>query len=327
MKKENIILAVVIAALSMYLATFKKDQSNYDLPPVEEIKSGEITDIEVIKNKQTILIKKQGDGWVLTDKSYPAENLKIDDMLKSIEEVQLTALVSENKDFSRYELDDETSIRVLAKRNDSVLRSFEVGKTAPTYNHTFVKLSEDTKVYEAKGDFRPHFEKTVEQLRDKTVLPLKSEDVEEIQLVKNQATKSMHLKQAASSKSDETQNEGETTSSPAPEKTWEDQNGETVEKDTVEDLLNTIKALKCSEYADTDSKAAFQKKQVLCEIRIKGEGDLVIYEMEDDKYPAISSGNNYPFYLSKFDGSNLMESTGKILGIKKEEDKVAEPQK
>jgi L-fucose mutarotase/ribose pyranase (RbsD/FucU family) len=327
MKKENLILAVVIAALLIYLGTSKKDKNNYSLPPVEEIKSGQITDIEVTRGKETTQIKKQGDVWVLTDKAYPAEKVKIDNMLKAIEKIQLTALVSENKDFSRYELDDETGIRVVAKGNGSVLRSVDVGKTAPTYNHTFVKLAEDPKVYEAKGDFKPHFEKTVDQLRDKVVLPLKIETVDKMQLTKNQVTKSVHLKQVEPSKKGEKQKEGETTVSTTPEKKWEEQSGEAVDKDTMGNLLDTIKALKCTEYASNDSKNIFQKKPVLCQIRIQGEGDLIIYEIEDEKYPAISTGNNYPFYLSKFDGNNLLKSVDKILGIKKGEDKVAEPKK
>lgn len=327
MKKENLILAVVIAALSIYLATSKKDKSNYSLPPVEEIKSGQITDIEVTKGKQTTLIKKQGDSWVLTEKAYPAEKEKIENMIKSIEKIQLTALVSEKKDLSRYELDDESGIRVLAKSNGSMLRSLDVGKTASTYNHTFVRLGEDTKVYQAKGDFKQHFEKSVDQLRDKVVLPLEIESVDKIQLTKDQVTKSLHLIQVKPSKNDEKQKKGEIAVSTTPEKKWEEQNGKAVDKEAIGDLLDAIKSLECAEYAGNDNKDFFQEKPVLCQIRIQGKEDLIIYEIEDEKYPAISTGNNYPFYLSKFDGNNLLESADKILGIEKEEDNGVEPKK
>lgn len=327
MKKENLILAVVIAALSIYLATSKKDKNNYSLPLVEEIKSGQITDIEVTKGKKTTLIKKQGDSWVLTDKAYPAEKMKIGNMIKSIEKIQLTALVSEKKDLSRYELDDETGIRVLAKNNGSVLRSLDVGKTASTYNHTFVKLAGDTKVYQAKGDFKQHFEKTVDQLREKVVLPLEIEGVDKIQLTKDQVTKSLHLKQIKPSDHDEKQKKGEIAVSTTPEKKWEEQSGQAIDKEAIEDILNTIKVLECAEYASNDSKDIFMNKKVLCQIRIQGKEDLIIYEIEDEKYPAISTGNSYPFYLSKFDGNNLLESADKILGIEKEEDNVVEPKK
>ena len=49
-------------------------------------------------------------------------------------------------------------------------RSFDMGKTAPTYQHTFIKLPDNPNVYHARGNFRNSFDLTIDDMRDKTAL-------------------------------------------------------------------------------------------------------------------------------------------------------------
>lgn len=324
MKKETLMLAVVIAALSIYLATLQKDKTNYELPEVDEIKTEQITTIDITKGKQTISVKRNGDDWILTDKGYPAEKAKIENILDSVKKITLTALVSEKEDLIRYGLDPDEAIKVIGKNKSKTLRSMSLGKTASTYNHTFVRLKGDPNVYQAKGDIRTHFEKTVLQLRDKKVLSLKTEAVEKIQLIKNGIKKSFVSKPTTPLQKGKKNEKPEISVSKAPEKKWENETGKETDRKSIENLIDTIKTLECAEYAEGDDKEFFRDKQVLCKISIQEKDELIIYEAEGETYPAISSGNNYPFYLSKFDGDNLLESVDKILGIEKKEEATGE---
>jgi lipopolysaccharide export system protein LptC len=46
-KKEYIILAVLIVALSLYLIFHKRDRAQYELPVLQEVPVAEITKIEI----------------------------------------------------------------------------------------------------------------------------------------------------------------------------------------------------------------------------------------------------------------------------------------
>ncbi|MCF6248808.1 MAG: DUF4340 domain-containing protein [Desulfobacula sp.] len=323
MKKENIILAVVIAALSLYLATMNKDKTNYTLPELDEVKTSEITDIILSKNNQTIAIKKKGEVWVLTDKEYPANQSKIDNMLEVIKKIELTALVSEKKDLARYELDTINKISVQAKKADQLLRKVNVGKTASTYNHTFVTLEQDDKVYQAKGDFKSYFDKTITQLRDKSVLSLNPEKIKTILVSKNDITRTFEQELEPALNKEENKENKAISVSKEKKKTWKFKNDQVADTTAMEDLINTLKNLECDQYTKIEQKDTFRNKQVISKITFKGTNELVIFEKKDDKYPAISSDNDYPFLLSAYNGGNILDLIDKILGIKKKENKDA----
>ncbi|MEN8247161.1 MAG: hypothetical protein ABFS43_19915, partial [Thermodesulfobacteriota bacterium] len=59
-KKEYIILAVVIAALVGYLVSRKQDRNLYELPQVESVQTKEITRVERSMAGETITFRKEG---------------------------------------------------------------------------------------------------------------------------------------------------------------------------------------------------------------------------------------------------------------------------
>lgn len=319
MKKENIILALVIAALSFYLTAGKKDNSNYTLPMLDEVKESEITDISFSKNDTTISIKKKGEAWVLSDKEYLADKSKIDNMIAAIKKIELTALVSENKDLARYELDSANKINVQAKKEEKLLRNLTVGKTATTYNHTFVSLEGDDKVYQAKGDFKLHFDKTIDQLRDKTVLSIKPEEINTILISKNDITQTFTQELEPAPSKDEKKIKKAITVSKEKKKIWKSANNQDSGAEVMDDFINTLKMLECEEYTKIEEKDSFWNKKMITKVTIQGTNELVIFEKENDKYPAISSDNAYPFLLSGYNGQNVLELVDKILKIKNKE--------
>lgn len=323
MKKENIILALIIAALSFYLATTKKDNNNYTLPVLDEVKVSEITDISLSKNDTIISIKKKGDGWVLSDKEYLADKSKIDNILDAIRKIELTALVSENKDLARYELDPANKISVQAKKEEKLLRKLDVGKTATTYNHTFVRLEGDDKVYQAKGDFKPYFDKTIAQLRSKAVLSLNPEEIKTILISKNEITQTFIQEPESALSEDENKKEKAITVSKVKKKIWKSEKNQVLDTEVMDDLINTLKTLECEEYTKIEEKDPFWNKRMIAKVTIQGTNELVIFEKEDEKYPAISSDNAYPLLLNDNNGKNILDLVDKILGIENKESKNA----
>ncbi|MBW2563516.1 MAG: DUF4340 domain-containing protein, partial [Deltaproteobacteria bacterium] len=183
-KKEYIILAVIIAALLLYLSQRKTDRTLYKLPDVPEISNSNITKIEINKNSTPIILSKEGDLWTIGPKKYPADTLKVKNMLDVMGKLTLTALVSESKSYNRYNLDDDNKITVKAFDKDKLKLEFDIGKAASSFRHTFVKIAGDERVFHARGSFREKFDKTVDDLRDKTVLAFKINEIRELHISK-----------------------------------------------------------------------------------------------------------------------------------------------
>ncbi len=147
MKKEYLILILIIVGLSAYLVTHKEGGSNYELPIFSSVNVAEVTALELSSKDGVLKLIKDDDSWVVGEMRYPVDKKKIDPMLKAVGDFELTALVSEQQNLARYELGPEHKIEVVAKQGDEIVRTFVVGKGAPTYNHTFVTVSGEEGVF------------------------------------------------------------------------------------------------------------------------------------------------------------------------------------
>jgi len=65
MKKEYIILAVIIIALSLYLFFHKIGTTHYKLPEVSELSAADITKLEILKTGSAIILNKK-DGNIVS---------------------------------------------------------------------------------------------------------------------------------------------------------------------------------------------------------------------------------------------------------------------
>jgi hypothetical protein len=175
MKKEYLILVALILILGAYLLFHKENKNNYVLPKIAKIDISKITGLVIAKIQIPIEFTKKEGTWVITDKEYPADSSSVENMLDTLKTLKLSALVSEKEDLKRYELDDENVILVKAMNGQKIVFEFTIGKTAPSFNHTFVKLTSDKNIYQANGSFRAYFDKTLEDFRDKKVLEVKEE--------------------------------------------------------------------------------------------------------------------------------------------------------
>ena len=73
-------------------------------------------------------------------------------MLNVFESLALTALVSESKDYNRYDLNAEKRITVKAWQQETLKRNFDIGKAAPSFRHTFVKIGDESRVFHASAN-------------------------------------------------------------------------------------------------------------------------------------------------------------------------------
>lgn len=316
-RKEYMILGVVIIALVLYLVFHETDRAQYELPALPKVASKDINKLEIQQSNITIILSKKDNRWYIAPKNYPADNSTVSGMLDALEELTLTALASESKSYSRYDLGAEKKIHAKAWIGETLAREIEIGKAVPTYQHTFIHLIDDPNVYHASGNFRNKFDKTVEQLRDKAVLSIEREQIRTIRVAKGEDTKTFTLGTIpVDITKSEDGKESDAAGSPEAKMEWMTADNRKADQTTIDSLLGMLTRLKCDAYQDTEEKDDSINPSHLIEISGAKSATLSIFAKEDkdaDRYPAVSSDNDYPFFLSGFQGNNILEKIDTLL--------------
>lgn len=301
-QKEYAILAVVIVALGLYLFLRDTDRTTYTLPELPPIKAQDITKIEITQADRTVVLMRSGDGWQLAAGDYPADDAQVERMLDTLTRLDVTALVSATRSYDRYELDDTHRIHVTAFKDGKVLRELSIGKAADTMRHTHVSLSDDPNVYHAQGNFRDDFDKSVADLRDKTVLAFDRDAVTTIAIDVEDDRVTIQKNPAADpdQKSENlTKSEGKEA---APR--WRTDDGGTIADGDVDRLLQALDGLQCRTYLAGRSKDEFSAPTYRILIEGKTTSMLEVFKpmnSEATEVPAASSFRKEPFTLADFD--------------------------
>jgi uncharacterized protein DUF4340 len=301
-KKEYLISAVIIVVLTGYLVLRNTDRNLYQLPVVDEIRSGEITKIDIRKSEGDVILEKRDNRWFVGQEGYLSDSKKIDTLLDAIKTLTVTALISESKSYSRYDLDSEKKITVNAWAGDTLARQFDIGKSASTFRHTHVKFTDDPNVYHARGNFRNSFDRQAAYFRDMAVLSFERQDIQEIEIVKQDQTVVIARRQIPVTV-DVKKSEGNAEDpSPAPQVKWQRSDGKGVDESALDSLLASLFSLKCDDYIDGKTRADFGKPQLSLSFKGTENHTLSVFEKPDEqekRYPAISSDTDYPFVLSE----------------------------
>jgi hypothetical protein len=261
--------------------------------------------------------------WLIAPKEYPADADKVKNMLDVVSGFTLTALVSEAQTDHLYDLTDDKKITIKAWADDSLKLDFEMGRTAPSWHHTFVKLSGDSRVYHAEGNFKDKFDLTVDKLRDKVVLSFNLDEIVEIELTKGEQIISLAKKKSPVESADPDDGQEKPTPKPVKtETTWENADGEEADKSTVNTIVSALSNLSCENYIEDKEKGDFTEPVYTVKLKGAREFILSLFEKptEDAKeYPAISSESDYPFLLSDYQANRIMKGPGDLgLGESKD---------
>jgi len=312
-KKEYIILAVVIVALAGYLVLKRSDRVHYDLPVPGKIEANEISKVEITRGGATTVLIKKGGAWYLSPQSWRADPQKVADMLAAIGGLKPTDLASEAKAYDRYQLDAANKVSVRAYAGTVQKRGFDVGKAAPTSQHTFIRLAGNDNVYLAGGDLRRIFDIPPSGLRDLMVLSFTPSEITGVSLEGEGRAMTLTRRDASPAKA-------QAKDSPL-QVSWQNDRGEQVDKLTVDTLLAVLSKVYCEGYLD-DAVRATLAKPVLA-FRLKGAQayELFVYAKTGEKVPALSSGSPSPFALPGYKLEGLQKSLEDILGKPSENSK------
>jgi hypothetical protein len=329
-KKEYLILILIIAALSIYLLIRNSDRTLYQLPELDGLKQSDISKIEISKNGNSLILKKKDDQWYIEPAGYLADKTKVNAMLNVFESLALTALVSESKDYNRYDLNAEKRINVKAWQQATLKRDFDIGKAAPSFRHTFVRLDGDSRVYHARDNFRSKFDLTIDDLRDKTVLSFNTTDIQQVQIVKDQASVKLVRSEVPVTPSAAQPQKSESAPTAAVRFEWQDDGGQKGNAQNLNRLLTALGDLKCADYINDRSKDAFSAPIYTAKLKGIQDHQLEIFaklKEEDKRYPAVSSDSDYPFWLSETKVKQIMINPEEMIKTSESGEKTSKPPK
>ena len=342
-KKEYIIMAVVIVLLVVYLLFQNKDKLHYKVPVLEQVNKEAIEKVEIKSANQTIILVKKDGKWLIDPKGYPTDAEKVDRILDTLSKLTLTDLVAKTENYILYDLTEDKAIHVNAYTKEGMVRDFDIGKMAITYGHTFVKIKDNPNVYYARESFRSNFEVKPDELRDKTVMKLDSNEISEITIekegasyafAKNVVTPPVEIKPEDNKKDDQ----GKPAPIDAPQKpeeqiSWASPEGKAGKKAQIDSLITQLTNLTCQEFIEDKTLEDFKSLAPIYTLKLKGSKDYMISffpkseKKESDSgpggemYPAISSESPYPFLVTSWKADQIMKNPGDLL---EEEKKVEE---
>jgi len=300
---EYALLALVIGALAAYLWLRPTDRSHYQIPALSPIDAAMIDRIVIHREKATATLEKRQDRWLLVPGDFPADPDKAKTIVDTASRLTLTALVSESKDYGRYDLAPPRRIGVEVLAQNQVKRRFDIGKSAPSFRHTFVKIEGDERVWHALENFRRHFDQSADDLRDKNVFGVDGQGLTTIELIRGDTTVVFN---AAPLPADQT---ADPTQPPA--RLWHRQDGATVDQGKIRRLLTTLGRLRCSAFIEDRSKDDLTDPMVTLRVENGGWHSLSLFapgQEEDAPFPSVSSQNPYAFWLSAHDAKTILEA-------------------
>ena len=300
-KIEYLVLIGIIAALAVYLSVRTTDRTLYELPTIAEVAAKDVTRIEISRKGGQISLAKKDETWLLQPRGYPADPKRIENILATVSSLKATALASESKDYQRYELDDAHKIHVRAWTGDTVKRDFEIGKAAPSFRHTFIKLKDDHRVFHARDNFRNKFDLDATALQDKTALAITSANV------------ASFIISAGPVNSEFKRIKGDDDKAP-PE--WQLTGGEGADRAAVEKLLGAVSNLNHQGFIEGAGKQDFKKQIYTITLKEEVGHTLSIFEKrpsDTDQYPATSSKVEFPFFLSESQVGQIMQKPDDLM--------------
>ena len=290
--------AAVLIALVLFIVLRKSDRMQYGLPDTPVISEGEIDSISIRFGDGGEVALRRGDpAWTIAPEGDAGESVPVDDRLESFAGFKITDLVSTSGHYDRYELDKENKLIVTASADGKELLTFDLGKRAPSYNHTYVAVG-DGQVYNAATDLRRVFDKDTDSLRDLRVFAFAKDAIVEI-------TASLPGMEVKLTKSSPTIGTGDSAVTGAA--TWRAQDREEWPTESIDEFLDRLDDLSCSEFAEESTPDG---SEPLLSLNLQGrEGyRFSLLAEEETGFRATSSQTPYEFYITAWLGNSILDT-------------------
>jgi hypothetical protein len=312
MKKEYIILAAAIVALGLYLVLRNTDRTHYEIPEIDTPVAEQVTRLDIIGPSGRLVLKKSGDAWLSEPEGYPIDKGKVDEMLEALGGLDVVSLVSEAESYVQYDLGDDKRVFVEASSIEKPLLKIDIGKTASTQRHTYVKLVNDTNVYQVSGNIRRIFDVEIWALRDKKVMALDRSAITGLTIESDGEKISLTKIARPVEQTAEGQPRQDITA-------WITADSIDADGAVVDGILGRLTNLQCDGFPEEDHQADMSEPAFILTIHGTKDETLEIYGPSGEKmFLASSSQYGFPFMLAEWKLGQIRKTPAELMGQKKE---------
>jgi hypothetical protein len=193
MKFRGLLIAVIVLAVLGGLLYWSNRHKENEPPPaasksptIVRVTPADVTTLTVQQQGQPpVTVARQGSQWQITaPKQYPAASSTVTAILTSLQPLLADEIVEDKAtDLSQFGLaNPAVTVSVTNKENrtDKVL----VGDDTPTGGDVYVALAGDPRVFTAASYIKSSLNKSLDDLRDKRLLPVQSSSVTTMDLTR-----------------------------------------------------------------------------------------------------------------------------------------------
>lgn len=280
LRATYVALCSIILLLTLYLVLRPRDRIQYSIPELTSLQG--VDEIHIERDGDLVQIVYFGTAWQIMPEGYRADPASMGALLAAMANLKLSELVSVTGNYAQYDLAEDDSIRVSGLKNGEAVRTFEIGKLSPTYDHTFIKMADDDRVFQTAGDLKRLFNRTREDLRDKLVLSFRKDLVTQIGAVSADIDITLERKVIDGG-------------SDARVFAWSAGDGGEFDSTAIDDLLMTLSGLTAYSFMDPDSLSG----DPIFHLTVSADKayTLSFYEKRDNYYSVRSSQSEDPFRL------------------------------
>ena len=189
--RTTLILALVCAGLGAYLyfVEFERAEEEGKKKTLFTFEANDVTGVTLTYPDREIALKRADGTWRLAAPiEAAADDTAVDNLVRAIADCEVKKSLDDTPDdLAPFGL-DKPKVTVKVALKDRELPAVRVGKTSPVGYSTYIQRADEPKIYLTTSAFQSGMDKQVKDLRSKTIVDFKDDDVRRITVAKGGTT-------------------------------------------------------------------------------------------------------------------------------------------
>ncbi len=190
--RNTLLIAVVFFGLAGYLYWVERPRHEQEAQAKKllQFKRDEVSEVTLTYPDRQIVLKKTGAGWRMQKPlDVAADQTAVSSLVSAVADAEVKRTIeSDAKSLDVYGLDKPEVIVSLSLIDGKALPAVRVGKAAPIGFSAYAMLEGSSEVKIVPSLFQTGMKREVKDLRDKTIINFKDEEVQTIEIATPQST-------------------------------------------------------------------------------------------------------------------------------------------
>jgi Domain of unknown function (DUF4340) len=176
-------LLVIVGGYAYYVS---RQPSTEQTAKLFTVKANDIQKIELRSPGRDIVVERAAGGWRMVKPAHAqADSSAADGMADAIANLEITSTIEEPGDLAPFGLKRPAVEVIVTTTDNHTLPPIMVGKDTPVGNSAYIKSPSRSGILLVSNSFPSQVEKSVDDLRTRTLITLKPEEVNKVVLASN----------------------------------------------------------------------------------------------------------------------------------------------